>query len=404
MKFFQIKLSLFLCFFVCAILLNSVGIVILQSINNYGITNVSASILEACKDLTIAIVSFFVASLIPHFGYKKSMIIGLTLITLACIAMPLLDSFWMTKLMFVCVGIAFALIKVSVYSTVGIITNSPQEHASLISWLEGTFQIGVVLCYFVFSFFIERGTWLTTYWIIAAISLLTIILLIFTNLDESRIEASIEPKITRDFLHMLGLVKLPIVLVFILSIFIYVFIEQGIQSWLPTFNNSVLHLSDYASVIFASIFALSIATGRIASGFIMKKVYWEKVVIIGLICCAVLILIIMPMAQNISGDSWSYLSILTASLLPLIGFFIAPIYPTLCSSILSSQPAHLQSSMAGLIIIFSALGGTIGSRVVSELFTILGGEVAFYIILVPISLLILLVIPYARLHKKANAS
>ncbi|WP_245806524.1 transporter [Francisella halioticida] len=62
------------------------------------------------------------------------------------------------------------------------------------------------------------------------------------------------------------------------------------------------------------------------------------------------------------------IAMVIALLFPMIGFFIAPIYPTLCSSVLSSQPENLQSAMAGLIIIFSALGGTIGSRIISEIF------------------------------------
>lgn len=59
-----------------AILLNSVGIVIKQSLFNYGVTETEASILEAFKDLPIAFVSF-VASFLPKFGYKNSMLLGL---------------------------------------------------------------------------------------------------------------------------------------------------------------------------------------------------------------------------------------------------------------------------------------------------------------------------------------
>ncbi|HPZ09705.1 MAG TPA: MFS transporter, partial [Candidatus Eremiobacteraeota bacterium] len=58
MENLKIKLSLFLNYFVFAILLNSVGTVILQVINQYHVTESSASILEACKDLSIAIFSF----------------------------------------------------------------------------------------------------------------------------------------------------------------------------------------------------------------------------------------------------------------------------------------------------------------------------------------------------------
>ncbi|MCH5688922.1 hypothetical protein LWM68_34515 [Niabella sp. W65] len=54
----KIKLSLYINYFVFAILLNSVGIVIAKSINVYGVNEKAASILEAFKDLPIAIVSF----------------------------------------------------------------------------------------------------------------------------------------------------------------------------------------------------------------------------------------------------------------------------------------------------------------------------------------------------------
>ena len=80
MKHFKIKLSLYLNFFVIAILLNSVGIVILQVINNYQVGAVAASALEACKDLPIAITSFVVAAYLPRFGYKNSMLAALLLL------------------------------------------------------------------------------------------------------------------------------------------------------------------------------------------------------------------------------------------------------------------------------------------------------------------------------------
>jgi predicted MFS family arabinose efflux permease len=45
--------------------------------------------------------------------------------------------------------------------------------------------------------------------------------------------------------------------------------------------------------------------------------------------------------------------------------------------------------MAGLIIIFSALGGTLGSRIIGYLFEHIGGEKAFFFMLIPMTLLLL---------------
>ena len=132
---------------------------ILQSVTHYQVTEVQASILEACKDLTIAIVSFAIYSFIPRLGYKNAMLTRLAIIATCCIAMASLYSFLTAKILFILigVGVAFTLIKVSVYSTVGLITNDSKTHASLMSLLEGFFQIGVVLCFFVFSIFIRFG-------------------------------------------------------------------------------------------------------------------------------------------------------------------------------------------------------------------------------------------------------
>src|SRR6187402_1333149 len=104
MSNWKIKLSLFLNYFVFAILLNSVGTVILQVQRNYGVSESAASVLEAFKDLSIAAASFFIASYVVRIGYKKSMLIALGFISLVCLLMPSLNSFWMTKLLFAATG------------------------------------------------------------------------------------------------------------------------------------------------------------------------------------------------------------------------------------------------------------------------------------------------------------
>src|SRR5471032_3152225 len=83
MKNQRILFILFLIYFVFAILLNSVGTVILQVISNYGVSKSSASVLEGFKDLPIAVVSFLVASFLPRLGYKKAMLTGLAIVTFA---------------------------------------------------------------------------------------------------------------------------------------------------------------------------------------------------------------------------------------------------------------------------------------------------------------------------------
>ena len=245
MRNWQIKTSLFLNYFVFAILLNSVGTVILQVQNNFGVTEGAASVLEAFKDLSIAIVSFLVSSYITRIGYKNAMLIALGLVTLACFAMPSLSGFWATKLLFAAVGSGFALIKMSVYSTIGLVTKDEKEHISLMNFIESFFMIGILTGYFVFSALVDDANpqstaWLKVYYFLGGISLAAFLLLFTAKLDESAAKTPENTSLSQNFGKMFRLVAVPLVLVFILCAFFYVLVEQSIMSWLPTFNSKVL--------------------------------------------------------------------------------------------------------------------------------------------------------------------
>lgn len=136
MSHWPIKVSLFINYFVFAILLNSVGTVILQVQRSYQVSESAASILEAFKDLPIAITSFLIASFIARIGYKRSMLLALGFIGLVSLIAPNVPTFWMIKLLFAATGVGFALVKVSVFATLGLVTNDSKEHVSLMNFLE----------------------------------------------------------------------------------------------------------------------------------------------------------------------------------------------------------------------------------------------------------------------------
>ena len=385
----RVKYSLFLTYFVFAILLNSVGTVILQVINSYGVSKEAASVLEGFKDLPIAFVSFIFAAYLPRFGYRRAMLTGTAIVTLACLLMPLVPQFWMSKLLFLAVGSAFGLVKVSLYSTVGLITDDRQQHASVMNTIEGLFMVGVLSGYWLFSAFIDGSNpgsmaWLNVYWWLAALACANFLMILFTPYSNPVPEQQSRP--LTEFLAMLRLAFKPLVLVFILSAFLYVLIEQGIGTWLPTFNNEVLHLPADMSVQATSIFAACLAIGRLGAGQLMRFISWYPLLNICLIAMAALIIVSMPLASLAEvnpGISWASAPV-AAFLFPLIGLFMAPIYPAINSIMLSSLPKVQHSAMTGLIVIFSALGGTTGSVITGLVFGRFDGQSAFYFSLLPI--------------------
>lgn len=404
MKNLSIKISIFLNYFVFAILLNSVGIVIEKSIDVYKVTESQASVLEAFKDLPIALVSFLIASFLPRFGYKKAMLTALAIVFIGCLYMVFGNTFFHTKVLFLSIGVSFALIKLSVYSLIGILTDSKKEHASLMSSIEGFFMVGIALAYFLFPAFYssDENSWLNVYYLLCGLILISFVFLLFSKV-EYEVEV-IGSSLVDDLKESLKLMVVPLVLIFIVSAFLFVMIEQGIMTWLPTFNKKIFNFNSVLSVQMASILALSLALGRFVAGFLTKYINWVVLVIVCVVISGGILIYILPQLQGdiqTIGEITSLTQVpLLGYILPLIGLFIAPIYPLLNSTVLSSLPKNLHSPMSGLIIIFSALGGTIGSRIVGELFESVGGAKAFYFLLIPMALLIVFVIFIDRMSKK----
>jgi FHS family glucose/mannose:H+ symporter-like MFS transporter len=404
-SYWKVKLSIFLNYFVFAILLNSVGTVILQVQSTYKVSETSASILEAFKDLSIAGVSFLIASYINRLGYKNAMLVALGFNALICLLMPSIHSFGMTKVVFAVAGAGFALIKVSVYGTIGLVTADKKEHISLMNFIEAFFMVGILAGYFLFSGFIDESTptaWLKVYYLLGGIALVAFVLLLSTPLDESSLKIDTAKPFTDDFAEMFRLMILPLVLVFVICAFTYVLIEQSIMSWLPTFNSKVLHLPNSLSIQMASLLAIATALGRFLAGVLLKKLNWLFVLTGCLAVSAALVLVALPLAQNAatSGVTGWGNAPLAAFIFPMIGLFLAPIYPAINSLILSSLPVKKHGLMSGLIVIFSALGGTTGSLITGYVFEHYGGQTAFYFSLIPIGLLIIALILFSRLQGK----
>lgn len=391
MKRVRVILALMTAYALFAVLLNSVGTVILQSIETWGVSKTQASTLEAFKDLPIAVASFTLASFLPRFGYRASMIAGLLLVGSVCALVPLLDAFWAMRLLFLAIGVSFAVTKVAVYATVGLLTDTAAEHASLLNLIEGVFMLGVLGGYWLFSGFIDAARpgssgWLGVYWVLAGAAGFAILLLLGGRFDESAAHRDASRPM-EEAGRMLGLFRKPLTAIFVACVFFYVLIEQGLGTWLPTFNRELLGLSAPMSVQAASIFAVGLAAGRLAAGLLVRRTGWYPLLVGCLVGLAALIVVALPLAEASGGarvERWADAPV-AAFVLPLAGLFMAPIYPAINSAILSALPRPDQAGMVGLIVVFSALGGTTGSLIVGRVFAATGGVAAFYLLLLPVT-------------------
>ena len=188
---------------------------------------------------------------------------------------------------------------------------------------------------------------------------------------------------------MLNLFTKPLIWVFVAFAFLYVMTEQGIMTWLPTFNKDTLKLDAKLSSQMAVLLMVSIALGRFLTGIIAKKVKWFYISVVCVILAVVLVLLVLPLAKNIDAIEINSLADLpvVSYLFPLIGLFLAPLYPLVNSTVLSSVEKSKHSSLAGILTFFSAVGGTLGSLLIGNLFDSFGGDKVFYLSLIPFALM-----------------
>ncbi|WP_242446024.1 MFS transporter [Sphingopyxis lindanitolerans] len=391
-------ITLALTYALLGLLMNSVGIVILQSIVHFGASKLMGSTLEACKDLSVVVASFLLVGAVPAFGYRRSLIAILAVMAFVCLLASFATGFPAMQALFVMTGLAFGITKIATYSAIGLVARDPADHASITGLVEGVFMVGVLAGAWIFGWFIDSGDWLRVYWLLAAFCALASFAWIGIRLDESAASTRGDgASASAGWKEMLALAALPATVAVLATLFLYVLIEQGVGTWLPTFNREILHLPAAMSVQMSSIFIASLALGRLLSGLLLRRIAWLPVLLTCLAALAALVVLALPLAEGVrprADTGWANAPF-AAYLFPLIGLFLAPVYPTICSVALSALPQHRHAAMIGLIVIFSALGGTIGSFLVGLLFQSVPGTTAFYFLLAPMAL-VALALPLVR--------
>lgn len=402
----KIKISLFLNYFVFAILLNSVGTVILLCQTYFKVDKTEVAYLDPFKDISIAVAAFVVGGLITKIGYKKSMLISLASVGIVCFIVPSVKLFIAVKLLLAVCGFAFGLAKVSVFGAIGIISKDEKEHLSTMSFIESFFMAGVLSGYFLFAYFSknpETGNWFISYYFIGGLALIAFLILLTSSLDESSVKFKNNSSAS-GFEEMLRLAIFPMVWSFLLCAFFYVLIEQSTMNWLPTFNKDVLTISEPIAIVLASILSATIMLGRFFAGILFKRFNWFFVLIGCLIGAVIVLLISLHLAENTTVDHLivKYSDVpLVAYVFPSIGLFLSPIYPAINSLILSALPKNKHGAMSGLIVVFSAIGGTLGSVIAGILFKKIGGIHTFYCSLIPMFILIIS-LNFFRKYRKIN--
>ncbi|MDQ1095996.1 MULTISPECIES: MFS transporter [Chryseobacterium] len=354
----NLSLPLKLSFLIFSMVLNCMGIVILQ-LSEAKITYEKLGFLESFKDLPIAFISLFAVGLISKTGTKKALLTALLTVGICSAVLPFVEVFWFYKLWFAIIGVCFAIGKICIF---GIIRNNIADEKSLAKTMnnvEASFMIGIFVVNTGFGWLISSSYsefWKLGFLSVSLLSFITVFL--FSKLDIS--EPASDGKGLIEGIS--AMIKLPILL-FFLVIFCIVFIEQSFNSWLPSYYKTHLKVNSFFALQATSFMALFSYSGRVVTArlihrFSLVRYYW---------ICLAFILILLCIISGIQYF-YSVQSEILLYLFPVIGLFLSPLYPVINSKMIAGMEREKISLLTSCIVIFSSLGSSVSSIMMSILF------------------------------------
>lgn len=354
----KIKLPLMLSFLIFSMLLNSMGVIILQLSEK--VSYKGLGVLESFKDIPMAIMSIFCVNLIAKTGNKNALIFSLLFILVSCIALPLVDAFWFFKIWLSIVGVSFALAKISVFS---IIKNNFKDAklSSAISSVDASFMFGIFFVNIGFGTLLTSSYseyWKFGFWVIAFLSIITILLLKSANIDDG--QKSGNNKKSAEWKFFLT----PKLIYFFIIVFFMVFIEQSFNSWLPSFFKNNLRINSYFALQASAFLALFSFFGRLATSRLILRFHWFKLIMI----CIFVVFLILGICQVLISYFYSDYKFVLIFVMPLIGLFLAPLFPLYNSEILNKVPKEKTHLLVSIVVIFSSLGSSVGSLYMAIIF------------------------------------
>jgi fucose permease len=358
-KLSKISLPLKLTFLIFSMVLNCMGLIILQ-LSEEKITYGELGLLESFKDLPIAFISLFAVSFINKTGTKKALISALLIVGFCSCLLPFIEVFWFFKLWFAIIGACFAIGKICVF---GIIRNNISDEKSLaktMNSVEASFMIGIFVVNTCFGWVVSSEYseyWKFCFLLIAFLSALTIFLLSKITISEAK------PLENKSILSKLSGFVTPSIMLFLGVIFFIVFIEQGFNSWLPSFYKNHLKVNSFFALQATSFLAVFSYVGRTITANIIRRFSLPGYYLSCMAFIISLLVIIVGVQYFDSADSRVILF-----LFPVIGLFLSPLYPVINSKMIAQMDKEKVNLFTSLIVIFSSLGSSVSSIIMAVLF------------------------------------
>ncbi len=293
--------------------------------------------------------SFLSGLLVSHLGIGKVLSISCAMTGIALLSYTLVSDWWMMVLLGVMSGLGAGAIDAGLN---GFVAANFSER--LMQWLHASYGIGITLGPIIMTLSLSKlNSWRVGYRVVAVFQLVLAACFMATlplwkikksSLTDKDLESQPVKKIP--FFETL---RKPQVWMSMLLFFLYVGSEVSFGTWTYSLLTESRGIDRTLAGYFVGSYWATFTIGRIIAGFFVKKI-GVNALIQGSVAVALFGTILLI---------WNPSDIINLLAVALIGFAIAPIFPSLMSSTKDRVGAGLSTNTIGIQIASSGLGTVI---------------------------------------------
>ena len=367
----------YLMFMMFAMTSDSVGEIIKEVKRVFEVNNTQASLMHSLFMVGIAFSGLFLGFLADKFGRKMTILFGLGMFAASCYLFLVGNSFSFILGLITLSGVAVGVFKTAALALIGDISRSTKEHTGTMNGAEAYFGVGAIIGPLIVAWLIRSGIEWQWLYVIAGF-LCTLLMVMAWRVDYPQYKQAKSENNKVNVLASLKLLRDPYAVGFSLGAFLYVATESAIYVWMPTYllcdattaeqtlscyqEGFTLTLATYAVSVFFALRAL----GRFIGIWMMQRFNWTLVILLFSVA------IVLCFAGGLMGGKS-----VAVYLFPLTGIFMSVIYPTFNSKGICCFNKSQHSTVAGVILFFTAAGAALGPLIMGLVSDAYGGDAKY---------------------------
>lgn len=385
---YYLLVLILLIFFVISFLTNIIGPLIPEIIEDFNLSLTLVSLLPFAFFIAYGVMSIPSGILVEHFREKTVMQLAFCVAFAGALLFAMFPNYLMAVISLFLIGSGMAMLQVAInplmreaggkenFAFNSVLAQlffglasflSPLVYSYLVINLEGEASSGFLFS-LLSSLVPEELPWVSLYWIFAFVSLLMIVVIAVFNFPKVSLKEDEKVGALKTHLELL---KNPVVLLFFLGIFSYVGAEQGVANWISEFLSSY-HGYDPQTIGARTIsYFWGMMMAGTLLGLLLLKILDSRKILVGFTAAAIGCL---SLALFGSGS-------IALVAFPLIGFFIAVMWPIIFSLALNSVKEH-HGSLSGILVTGIA-GGAVMPLVVGTLGDMIGLKYGMAFLYIP---------------------